>query len=89
MVQKRLSKHTSAIGLSYQRNADSSPKVSVKGEHFEADEVVRLAKRFGIPIIKKKELAQALKSLNLDDNVPVELFEAVALVIAQVEKEIK
>lgn len=90
MVTKRLPKHKSATGLSYNATAQSSsPVVSVKGEHFEADEIVRLAERFNVPVIRKKELARALNALNLDENVPVELFQAVAMVIAQVEKKIK
>ena len=89
MVKNRLSKHNSAIGLSHNAGSDSSPTISVKGDHFEADEIVRLAKRFGVPVVEKKELAKALKALKLDENVPTELFEAVALVIAQVDRKIK
>ena len=89
MAKSRLSKHNSAIGLHYRSNSNSSPTISVKGENFEADEIVRLAKRFGVPVLQKKELAKALKALNVDENVPSELFEAVALVIAQVDRKIK
>lgn len=89
MAEKRLSKYSNAVGLKYEREQQSSPTLSVKGQHFEADEIVRLAKRFGIPVVEKKELAKALKTLDLDQNVPAELFEAIALVIAQVDKRIK
>ena len=89
MASKRLSKHQNAIGLGYSPNIDSSPSIAVKGEHLEADQIVRLAKRFGVPVVEKKELAKALRALNVDDNVPSELFEAVALIIAQVDKRLK
>jgi len=89
MDSKRLSKHRSAVGLSYSTGSDLSPTIAVKGDRLEADEIVRLARRFGIPVVEKKQLAMALRALNIDESVPSELFEAVALVIAQVDKRIK
>ena len=89
MGLNKLSKHKTAVGLGYSVNSDSAPKIAVKGENFDADEIVRIAERFGVPVIRRGALAQALKSLEVDDNIPTELFEAVALVIAQVDKKIK
>lgn len=88
-AERTIAVHTTAVGLGYSVNSESPPTIAVKGDNFEADEIVRIAKRFGIPIIAKKELARALKVLNLDEKVPAQLFEAVALVIAQVDKKIK
>lgn len=84
----RTTKHRNAVGLRYQAHSDHAPTISVKGELRDADEIVRLAKRFGVPVVERKELVAALKALNLDESIPAELFEAIALVIARVDKKL-
>jgi len=81
------SKYKRAIGLRYTRDHDDAPSIHIFGEELHADAIVKTAKRFGIPIIERPELAQALAACELDTAIPVEVFEAVALILAQLERE--
>lgn len=72
----------SAIGLAYQEaGRDSAPQISVHGEQILADEIVRIAKRFNVPIVEDAHLAQALGKLNVDTEIPEELYESVAVIL--------
>ena len=75
-----------AVGLDYQGRKGETPAVAVKGEQLVADDVVRLAKRFGIPVVERETLAEALKALEEGQEIPEELFEAVAVVLHELEK---
>jgi len=74
-----------AVGLEYDEKDSDAPVVGTKGEYFSADEIVKIAKRFGIPVVEKPELARALKSLEENESIPEELFEAVAIVLNELK----
>lgn len=76
------------VGLEYPRGA-AAPTVAVQGEHLMADQIVRLARRFGVPVVERPALAQALSGMNLDEQIPERLYEAVALVLREIEKREK
>ena len=78
--------YKTAIGLEYDPNSDDAPIVGVKGELLSADEIVKLAKRFGVPVVEKPELAQALLPLDVEDSIPEDLFETVAGVFGEIKK---
>ena len=77
--------YNSAASLEYQPRSDRAPRVGVKGGPVAADEIVRLARRFGVPVIERPELARTLQGLETDAEIPEELFEAVAVVLRQIE----
>ena len=85
MVKK--SKYKTAVALSYEGRENEAPKISVKEELFSADELVKLAQRYGIPVIEKPELINTLKSLEIDQEIPEELFEAVAVLLNEIEEK--
>jgi flagellar biosynthesis protein len=66
-----------------------APVVEIKGDELIADEIVRAAQRFGVPIIEDPELAKALNALEVDQEIPAELFEAVAIALNEIEKRTK
>ena len=82
------SKFNSAIGLEYNSDAQRTPTVCVKGEQLSADEIVKIAQRYGIPVVERPDLVAALKQLELDQEIPEELFEAVAVLLNQLEARI-
>lgn len=75
-----------AVGLEYDADQVFAPCISVKGERWVADEIVKLARRFSIPLVEKPALAQALKTLDLDQEIPESLYESVALLLQQLDK---
>jgi flagellar biosynthesis protein len=76
-----------AVGVKYdpQAGAQAAPSVNVLAEHLQADLVVSLARRFGIPVQEDAALAKGLSQVHLDQEIPPDLFEAVALVLVSLE----
>ncbi len=79
-------RYKSAIGLEYQDGLSKTPTISVKGEHLSADEIVKIARRYGIPVVERPDLVEALRQLEIDQDIPEELFEAIAVLLNQLEK---
>ena len=78
-------KYQYAIGLSYESEKQDAPQVVVKGEGIDADEVVRLAHRYGVPVVEKGEISELLSGVPLDENIPQDLYEAVALILSELK----
>lgn len=83
-LRKKRYKH--AVGLSYRGHQNETPSLSLSQDQGFADQVVKMAERFGIPVVDRPELARALRLLEVDQEIPEELFEAVAVVLAEIEK---
>lgn len=72
-----------AIALRYDTDTMSAPKVVAKGQDNVALKIKEVAKEHGIVTVENKPLAQALyKGTEIGDQVPPELFQAVAEVLA-------
>jgi flagellar biosynthesis protein len=71
-----------AIALKYVREQDVAPWVVAKGRGRVAQRIRELAVEAGIPIQKDEALAGALEMLEVEQQVPPELYEAVAEVLA-------
>lgn len=75
-----------AVGLQYGGQQGETPLLTVKGEALRADEIVRIAKRFGIPVVEHPQLAETLSRVEIDRPIPERLFEAVAIVLNALER---
>ncbi|MBU1303981.1 MAG: EscU/YscU/HrcU family type III secretion system export apparatus switch protein [Alphaproteobacteria bacterium] len=73
-----------AIALQYEKGTREAPRVVAKGRGLFADRIVALAEENGIIIEANPVLAQALSGIEIDDSIPIELYEAVAIVIGYV-----
>jgi len=73
-----------AVALKYKMNEDNAPKVVAKGRGFLAEKIEEIAKEYDIHIEKDPELADSLYRLNLNEEIPEELYEAVAKVLAYI-----
>ena len=69
-----------AVALSY--DGVCAPVLSAKGAGDIADEIIAIAKEHNIPIREEPELVDLLAKLKLDEEIPRELYVAVAEVIA-------
>ena len=81
------SKYKIAVGLHYDEVSEDIPTVGVKGEMALADKVVKVAERFNIPVVESPDVARAAHELPLDQQIPRELFRAVAVILNSVEKK--
>jgi flagellar biosynthetic protein FlhB len=63
----------------------AAPRVVAKGVDYVAERIRDIAREHGVPLVENKPLAQALfKMAEVGDYVPVELYRAVAEVLAYV-----
>ena len=73
-----------AVALRYKINEDNAPKVVAKGRGFLAEKIEEIAEEYDIHIEKNPELASSLYRLNLNEDIPEELYEAVAKILAYI-----
>lgn len=74
-------KRKKAAALKYD-NVFSSPIVTAVGFGEIADRIIKEAENSNVPIIENPALAENLTKLSIGQNIPVELYEAVAEIIA-------
>ena len=72
--------HTLAVALKY--DGENAPKVSAKGSHELAEQIIALAKKHNVPLSENKELVTLLSTLELGEEIPEMLYLAVAEIIA-------
>lgn len=73
-----------AVALQYEKGTRDAPRVVAKGRGLLAERIVDLARDNGVVIETNPVLAEALSGVELDDTIPLELYEAVAIVIGYV-----
>jgi len=72
----------SAAALKYKKSEDLAPRLIAKGLGNVAEKIIEAAIKTGIPIHEDPDLVKLLMSLNIDEVIPVELYEVVAEVFA-------
>lgn len=70
-----------AAALKYEYNSDA-PIVTATGMGQIADKILERAEQNEVPIVYNKELTDLLCNVNVGNEIPGELYEAVAHVIA-------
>lgn len=71
-----------AIALRYdQEDEDAAPEVVARGQDHLAKRMIDAAREAGVPVMRDVPLARALYLLELGDEIPESLFEAVAEVL--------
>jgi type III secretion protein U len=74
-----------AVALRHRKGDEAAPVVTAKGAGARAAALRREARRLGIPVVHDPPLARALYRLaDVGDEVPEELYEATAVVLAHV-----
>ena len=66
-----------AIALKYNKEINSAPTVVAKGKGALATKIIQKAKEYNVPIFSNPELASSLIDLELDHEVPEQLYHAV------------
>ncbi|MEA2072548.1 MAG: EscU/YscU/HrcU family type III secretion system export apparatus switch protein [Campylobacterota bacterium] len=78
-----------AVTLKYNKELNDAPKVTAKGEGFTAENIIKIAKLHDIPIKKDEDLVEMLSKLEIDREVPAEMYKAIAEVFSFVYKMTK
>jgi flagellar biosynthetic protein FlhB len=72
-----------AVALKYKSDTMDAPIVLAKGQRLVAERIKELAREAGVPLVENKPLARALfKTAQIGEQIPEELFKAVAEVLA-------
>ena len=75
-----------AAALKYNKEKGTAPKVVAKGKGETAQKIISLAKENNLPIRKDEDLVELLSKVDLDKEVPENLYKAVAEVFVFVYK---
>jgi flagellar biosynthesis protein len=78
---RRDAKPRRAAALRYDKQHAGAPKVVAAGAGLIADRIVEIAREQGVPVREDPALAEALARLELEQEIPSELFVAVAEVL--------
>lgn len=70
-----------AVALKYDRDDGSAPTVVAKGQRLWAEKILAAAEQYGVPVVRNVPLAQALNKLDVGDEIPEALYQAVAEVL--------
>ncbi len=72
-----------AVALSYNTSKDPAPRVVAKGVDKTAERIRDIARKSGVPVVTQPPLTRLLyKSVKVGKVIPVDLFQAVASVLA-------
>lgn len=71
-----------AVAIRYDQKADNAPKVIAKGVGVVADNILAAARQNAVPVYQNKTLTTMLMAVELDREIPPELYRAVAEVLA-------
>jgi flagellar biosynthetic protein FlhB len=70
-----------AVALKYERGKVNAPIVTAKGADLLAAKIREIAAESGVPVKRDVPLARALYQLDVEQEIPEELYEAVAVVL--------
>jgi flagellar biosynthesis protein len=71
-----------AVALRYDPARDGAPRVVAKGKGQTAEQILALARKNGVPVREDPTLVQVLSRLKLDQEIPPEVYRAVAAILA-------
>ncbi|HMO19077.1 MAG TPA: EscU/YscU/HrcU family type III secretion system export apparatus switch protein [Oligoflexia bacterium] len=75
-----------AVALSYEEAYMDAPEVSIMGRERLASEILKVSRRYGVPVKKSPELAEKLSRVPTEMQIPQELYDEVAEVFLSLKK---
>lgn len=83
-LPRRKSSRKSAVAIQYDRGNMAAPRLVAKGRGIVAEKLIEMARENGIPIVENKLLVEMLENLNLDQEIPPELYQVVAEILVAI-----
>lgn len=81
---KAAKKNPVAVALAHELADDRPPKVVAGGRGRIAEQIVEIAFAHGVRVREDADLAQLLSAIDIDSEIPVEAFAAVAEILSYV-----
>ena len=72
-------KYKTSVALSY--DEVGAPTVTASGDGLIAEAIIERAREFDVPVVEDAKLAQLLSTVPLGEEIPVELYQAVAEIL--------
>jgi flagellar biosynthesis protein len=76
------SKHAQAAALKYRPPEDAAPRLVAKGRGELAKRIIELAREHKIPIREDPDLIAVLSQLDLEKEIPAELYKPIAEILS-------
>ena len=73
-----------AAAIKYDAEKDRAPQITASGRGTVAEKIIEIARENGIPIRYDPDLVQVLSKIKVGSEIPVELYRAVAEILAYV-----
>ncbi len=67
-----------AVAMEYEEQEDDAPRVTARGSGEVAEKIIELARQNDVPLYEDKDLLELLYKLDLDEQIPVSLYEVMA-----------
>lgn len=80
-MKQKLRKN-SAVSLKYRPESDRSPRVTAKGKGKIAEKIIKIAKEHDIYIHEDPDLIEVLSKLDINEEIPPDLYLVVAELLA-------
>ncbi len=80
---------TKAAALQYDKKASSAPKIIASGSGAIAQKIIQKANEFDVPIFANEALVNSLVDLEIDKEIPQELYNGVVEVFIWLMKNEK
>lgn len=71
-----------AVALKYNPAEHAAPVVAAKGQGHVAERILELARKHGVPVQEDSSLVEVLSKLDIDQEIPPELYALVAEVLS-------
>lgn len=71
-----------AVALRYNIKKENTPKVVAKGKGLIAERIIKIAQENELPIKKDEDLVELLTKIDIDKEIPNNLYKAVAEVFS-------
>lgn len=71
-----------AVALRYDRNKNQAPEVVASGQGLLAERILEIASKNEVPFYEHHELVESLATLPIGSEIPPELYELVARILA-------
>lgn len=67
--------------LKYDQATNMAPRVVAKGKGHIADQIIQVARENDVPLLEDRNLANVLEAMELESEIPPELYRAIAEVL--------
>jgi flagellar biosynthesis protein len=71
-----------AVALRYRPDKESAPRVTAKGAGSIAERIIKVAQEHGVPVKDDPDLIEVLSKLDIEEQIPPNVYIAVAELLA-------